>query len=271
MNNMYELSKNLYNQLMTNQSELNQVAYYNFFKNFSFLAKEKYKRILDGSLNTMELSHMLNIGSTINYDLLAEFLLKFTYVNLPGGVYNKDKVQVEIVNCYDEFQKNNLLNTVSHFMFIHEMIKIFVMFVRKNYFQTFFKNLDVINQVESFKENSLDLFHNVNMVLRPGKLIFSRNLKTSRQVLEYIEEEIVKKADLVSLIVDTNNYKELIVYQYNLMIKEIDLYLEFIKYNKPERNVSSKEMEIFENFAISLKEYMVNRIEYLNNPLIKIK
>ena len=35
---------------------------------------------------------MLNIGSTINYDLLAEFLLKFTYVNLPGGVYNKDKV-----------------------------------------------------------------------------------------------------------------------------------------------------------------------------------
>ena len=120
-------------------------------------------------------------------------------------------------------------------------------------------------------EKRLSILHSIYTILRHITPNFSKNYNNISNVFNYVHEEEMKKEDLISSLIDTNLYEEIVVLEYELMISELEKYLEYVKFNKPHDGEKDKETLIYEKFAVLLNDYMHERVNSLVNPFVKVK
>lgn len=265
MEMLFNIAKELYESLERNQDSLSVVkqADFNYKKESIGKKSEIESRVyLANNLDYVILLDKMKWGQLVNMDLLADFLNEIVYKNIPNGSYLQNKDEVALIKEYDEEKRQRIFKTFFTASFISAFINYFITYVRQNYDINFmnrfnsYENRDIVNQQEIMN-------HVCSKLLKSGDYCYSGDLKTADKVFDFINEEENCKRDRLSYFIDSTEFSDVCVKEYEIFLSEINNFLNIvnIKRNNIENN---RENQIYLEFAMKLKEYINSRIESLS-------
>lgn len=271
MEDLYNIIKKLNDNFRNIQEilpHMEKVEYSYKYKNLKELVDTEFNLFLKNNLTFDLIIKKITWGTVVNLDLLADFLDKTIYTTLPSGTYKNNEIELNKVKEYQLLREREILDTFFKFSFINLYINFFVMFVRKNYDLNFFNKAITYKDKETF-DMQIKMQYACTKILRFGRYFYSKDLKTADDVYNAIQEEKTYKGDLLSYYIDSEVYSSSCISEYNILLEDLNNFLNLVDVNSPKTKVCNEEIEIYIEFANDLKVFINERINSLSCNIIK--